>query len=75
MANYDIAELLKLSADERIQIAEDLLESVAREERVPMLSEEVRAELDRRLAEHDADPSTSIPWAVARQRLREEFGA
>ena len=34
------------------------------------LTDELRAELDRRIAEHDADPDSAIPWEVVRERLR-----
>lgn len=36
----------------------------------PELTTEQRAELDRRMAEHERDPSSSIPWEVVRARLR-----
>lgn len=33
------------------------------------LSPEQKAELDRRIAEHDADPDSAIPWDEARRKL------
>ncbi|MCY1550885.1 putative addiction module component [compost metagenome] len=63
-------ELLKLSPAERIQLAEDLWESVAAHpERVPPLTDEECREIDRRLAEHDADPETAVNWEDVRKRL------
>ncbi len=74
MAMYDFSELLKLSPDERLQLAEDLVESVAIENPEFPLSEEQHAEHARRLAEHRADPSSSIPWSVVRERIRQKYG-
>ncbi|MNZ99166.1 putative addiction module component [compost metagenome] len=63
-------ELLKLSPAERIQLAEELWDSVAAQpESLPPLTEEERQEIDRRLAEHDAAPEGAIPWEDVRKRL------
>lgn len=64
------ADLLKLSPAERIQLAEDLWESVAAHpESVPPLTEDECREIDRRLAEHAAAPETAVDWADVRKRL------
>ena len=34
-----------------------------------VLTDEQKAELDRRIAEHEADPDSAIPWEQVRQRL------
>ena len=49
-----------------------LLESLSDLEREGQLdlSEAERAELDRRWAEHVANPESAIPWSVVRSRLR-----
>jgi putative addiction module component (TIGR02574 family) len=50
---------------ERIQLVEDIWDSIAEE--TPLhLSQDERAELRRRLAAHQADPSSSIPWEQVR---------
>lgn len=55
---------LKLSEDERIALAEELFASVvpARIETEPLADEELLAELDRRAAEFQIDPTAGIPW-------------
>jgi putative addiction module component (TIGR02574 family) len=66
-----LEELLKLPAAERVELAMALWDSLEPGEwnaALP-LSDELRMELDRRLAEHDADPSSGVPWEVVRQRL------
>ena len=48
-----------LSVEERLALVEELRDSIA--EATP-LTEAQRAELDRRLAEHEARPDDVIPW-------------
>lgn len=66
-----LSELLKLPADERIEIALALWESLddAQREAELALSPEQAAELDRRLAEHLANPGSAIPWEEVRRKL------
>lgn len=73
MSLPDLAELLKLPADERAELAIALWESLSDEERHAELelSAEQRAELDRRLAEDEADPGSAIPWSEVRRKLRD----
>ena len=58
-----LAELLKLPAHERIEIAMALWDRLTDSEREAalVLSAEQQAELDRRLADHLAIPNTAIP--------------
>ena len=66
-----LAELLKLPASDRIEIAVALWESLTDAEREAelALSPEQEAELDRRLAEHIANPDSAIPWEEVRRKL------
>ncbi len=66
-----LAELLKLSASERAEIAMALWESLTDAEREDelALTPEQEAELDRRLAEHIANPGSAIPWDEVRRKL------
>jgi putative addiction module component (TIGR02574 family) len=69
------AELFKLSPAERIQLAEDLRDSVAAEpEQLQPLSAEQRAEMSRRLAEHARNPSSALVWNDVRARLWSRVG-
>jgi putative addiction module component (TIGR02574 family) len=74
MATIPFPELLKLGPAERIQLAQDSWDSIAEEEDALPLTDGHRAELDRRMAEHERDPSSAVPWSEVRARLRERFG-
>ena len=66
----DTIEYMKLSVSERIQLVEDIWDSIAAEAPHTVgLSQAQKAELHRRAAEHRADPSTSIPWEQVRSKL------
>jgi putative addiction module component (TIGR02574 family) len=65
-------ELRKLSLAERLELVEELWASIAAEyehELFP-LTDEQRAELERRLAEADADPAGGAPWEEVLERIR-----
>jgi len=64
--DFDISGL---SLAERIQLAEDLWDSVAAETGELPLSEAQTAELDRRLAELARDPGAGESWEVVRGRV------
>lgn len=61
----------QLPVSERIQLVEDIWDSIAQDAAEPdvNLSAEHRAELRRRLAEHRADPASAVPWEEVRAKL------
>jgi len=74
MAKPKLDDLLKLPVPERIELAMALWDSIAEPElqdQLP-LTEAQKAELDRRLAEHDRNPSRGIPWEEVQRRLRDK---
>lgn len=69
--SIDFAELRKLSVAERIQLAEDLWDSIAQEPTsAPGLTTVQSEELRRRLAADSADPSSAVSWESVREELR-----
>jgi putative addiction module component (TIGR02574 family) len=63
-------EYLKLSVSERIQLVEDIWDSIAAEASETIeLSQAQKDELHRRVAAHRADPSTAVPWEEVKSRL------
>jgi len=68
--NEIVEQVKKLPLSERIQLVEDIWDSIAEESpEVFQTSPADRAELHRRYAAHQADPSSSIPWQEVRARL------
>lgn len=71
-----IDELRKLPISERLQLVEDLWDSIAEDspdDGFPV-TPELAAELDRRLAEFEADPDATLPWDEVRERIRRLAG-
>ena len=72
MSATNLAELLKLPAGERAEVAIALWESLTDEARSAALdlTPEEQAELERRWAEHEANPGSAAPWDKVRRKLR-----
>jgi len=66
-------DISKLSVAERIQLAEDLWDSVAADTGELPLTEAQTAELDRRLAELACNPDAGESWDVARERIEQRL--
>jgi len=66
-----------LSVADRLQLVGDIWDSIADEANaspeVLPLTDEQKAELDRRLAEYEADPASGIPMDESLSRIRARF--
>lgn len=71
MTNALREELSKLSAAERLELIEELWDSIADEDEALALTDEQRDDLERRLAEADTDPTGGSPWEEVRERIRQ----
>lgn len=60
-----LQELLKLAPADRIEMAEVLWESVEPQDHPPLSPEQIE-EAERRLDEHEKDPTSAIPWEDVR---------
>ncbi|HEV2123279.1 MAG TPA: addiction module protein [Chloroflexota bacterium] len=73
MATNALANIQKLTAQlsiaERIQLAEELWDSVTDDLHEIAVTEAQRVELDRRLAEAEAHPDEGVPWPEVKARL------
>ncbi len=63
-------KLSELTVAERIQLAEDLWDSVAADTGELPLTDAQRAELDLRLADLVRDPTAGESWEVVRARIQ-----
>lgn len=68
---YDLKALRRLSVAERIQLVEDLWDSIAEDDPDAAfpVTPELAAELDRRLAAHERNPSAAEDWNTVRRRI------
>jgi len=73
MPSSNLANLLKLPADERAELAMALWESLTNAERESELelSPDQQVELDKRWNEHLANPESAVPWEEVRRKLRD----
>jgi putative addiction module component (TIGR02574 family) len=71
MLRDTLTKLLELPARERVDLAMALWDSLTPAEQNAEfdLTPEQSAELDRRLAEHIADPASAVPWEEVRRKL------
>lgn len=68
--NTALLNFKELPISERIELVEDIWDSIAEETPGQLqLSQQDRAELHRRLSAHQADPSSSLPWEQVRALL------
>jgi putative addiction module component (TIGR02574 family) len=65
--NFDFS---RLSSPEKLELIGQLWDSISDSTESPPLPESHRGELERRLAEADANPQAAIPWEQVRDRLR-----
>ena len=68
-----IAEALRLPREERLQLGEEIWNSLVDDEQW-MPTPDQLAEARRRLEEHRRDPSTAIPAERVLARLKSRFG-
>jgi putative addiction module component (TIGR02574 family) len=68
--NTEFEPLFKLSRAERLQLVEDLWDSIVEEETELSVSEEKRAELRRRKERFLQDPASGRTWEQVKQRAR-----
>ena len=64
------ADILSLSVAERVQLVEDIWDSIVEVPQEVPLTEEQKAELDRRLDAYHQDPNEGSPWGLVRERIR-----
>lgn len=64
----------KLSAGDRLALAEELWQSVHEQLDSTSISPEVQAELERRIALADADPLRGEAWETIRAKARKRWG-
>ena len=71
MNNFSIADILELPVQERIRLVELIWDSVAAIPEAVMVSPELKAELEARLAEFESNPEAGYSWDQVKSRLKD----
>jgi putative addiction module component (TIGR02574 family) len=69
MGKVSLADVLELSVSERIQLVEDIWDSLAAAPQPILLTEAQREELDRRLEDYHRRPHEGTPWETVKSRI------
>ena len=72
--NQNFPEFFRLTLPEKLQLVEDLWDSIALEAESLPLSDWQKAELDRRDAEYRQNPSLAGDWEDAKRRILAQHG-
>lgn len=64
----------KLSVDEQIELVEALWDKIVERNAVPPLTEAQKAELDRRIADHAANPDDVVSWEEVKAEALRRIG-
>ena len=65
-----LTDILQLSVAERIQLAEDIWDSIAAVPEALPLTEAEKQELNRRLELYAQNPDEGIPWDELKEKVR-----
>lgn len=69
MKSLPVAEILELPIAERMRLVEIIWDSITAVPEAVPVSDDLKADLDRRLAEFEADPEAGLPWNEVRERI------
>ena len=62
-------DILKMPMNERLQLVEDIWDSIAECPEAVDLTESQKEELDNRLNAYHHDPNAGSPWAYVREKI------
>jgi putative addiction module component (TIGR02574 family) len=69
ISKFSMADVLELSVPERIQLVEDIWDSIAAVPQSVPLTQVQRDELDRRLEAYRENPEDGSPWEEVKSRI------
>jgi putative addiction module component (TIGR02574 family) len=69
MSEIELFAVLKLPLSERLRLVEAIWDSIAEHPEAVAMSDEERAELDRRWADYLKDPAAGSPWSEVKARI------
>ncbi len=69
-----LAQARQLSVEEQLELVEALWDGIAKRSAVPAPADTQKAELDRRLAQHEASPEDVVPWSEVKASALANIG-
>lgn len=60
----------KLPIEDRLALVEEIWDGISTDAKTLELNDQMKAELDRRIEEADANPSAGIPWELVESETR-----
>ena len=67
--NFLISDVMELSVAERIELVEDLWDTIAQVPESVKLTEDQKRELDNRLKAYHKNPNAGSPWEDVKKRI------
>lgn len=67
-----LKEITALSIEDRIHLVQAIWDSIAAEQAYPDLTEAQQEELDRRIADHEANPDNVLTWEEIKASLKKQ---
>ncbi|MBS0210397.1 MAG: addiction module protein [Planctomycetes bacterium] len=64
----------RMSIEQRLLLVNEIWDSITAETGLVPMTDAQLAELERRVDEHEADPSTGVPWEQVREKLAKRLG-
>ncbi len=74
MNTHLLDQARRLSVEEQLELVETLWDDIAKRNAVPPPTDAQKAELDRRLADHETNPDDVAPWSEVRASARARIG-
>lgn len=65
-----LEQIRAMTNDERIELVQAIWDTIAADEIAPGLTEDQKQELDRRIADLDANPGNVLTWEEIKARVR-----
>ena len=69
MAKLNFSDILELSIPERIQLVQDIWDTITDVPESLELTEDQKQEIDRRIDKLDRHPETAIEWSTLKERI------
>lgn len=67
-----LKDITSLSIEDRIDLVQAIWDSIAAEQAYPDLTEAQQQEIDRRIADHEANPDNVLTWEEIKASLKKQ---